>query len=152
MYEQYATVALSPDGDVLATAAGYEADAELWDAHTGSHLATLEGVKNGDLKDLGFSDDGRFVVTAPLHGAVRLWDGHSGRLLASVTDPDVDAGAVTFIDHSKIALIGSLNGQESVGVLDCTVCGDLDSLVALAKTRVTRELTDTEKATYLNGD
>jgi WD40 repeat protein len=152
MYEQYATVALSPDGDVLATAAGYEADAELWDAHTGSHLATLEGVKNGDLKDLGFSDDGRFVVTAPLHGAVRLWDGHSGRLLASVTDPDVDAGAVTFIDHSKIALIGSLNGQESVGVLDCTVCGDLDSLVALAKTRVTRELTDTEKATYLSGD
>ena len=32
------------------------------------------------------------------------------------------------------------------------VCGDPASLVKLAKTRVTRELTDTERATYLSGD
>jgi WD40 repeat protein len=151
-YEQHATVALSPDGSVLATAAGYEADAQLWDARTGAHLATLEGVKVGDLKGLAFSADGRFVVTAPFSSAVRMWDGRSGRLLASVTEADASPDAVTFVGDSKVAVLGSLGDRESLSVLDCTVCGDLDSLVALARTRVTRELTDSEKATYLSDD
>jgi WD40 repeat protein len=137
---------------VLATAAGYEADAQLWDARTGAHLATLEGVKNGDIKGLAFSADGRFVVTAPLSTAVRIWDGHSGRLLASVTAADAGAAAVTFVGDSKIAVLDSLGRHESLAVLDCTVCGDLDALVKLARTRVTRELTATEKATYLSGE
>jgi WD40 repeat protein len=152
-YEQHATLALSPDGKVLATSAGYEDDAQLWDARTGERLATLEGVKSGGLADLAFSDDGRFIVTAPLSGSVRLWDGHSGRLLASVTDSGDSAGAAIFTDGAQgIALVGSFGGQESMAVLDCAVCGDLDSLVDLAKTRVTRELTASEKATYLSGD
>ncbi|MDX6372963.1 MAG: hypothetical protein QOD98_1951, partial [Nocardioidaceae bacterium] len=150
-YEQHATVALSPDGRVLATAAGYEADAQLWDARTGDHLATLEGAKS-DVADLAFSDDGRFIVTAPASGGVRLWDGRSGRLLAAVTDAEDSASAATFTDGGQgIALVGSFGGKESLIVLQCTVCGDLASLVELARTRVTRELTDTEKATYLGG-
>ena len=52
----------------------------------------------------------------------------------------------------RIALIQSRDTGQSLALLDCTVCGDLDSLVDLAKTRVTRDLTDTEKATYLGGD
>jgi WD40 repeat protein len=150
--EQHATVALSSDGKVLATAAGYESDAQLWDARTGEHLATLEGLKT-DLADFAFSDDDRFLVTAPQSGPVRMWDGHSGRLLAGVTDSRDFAGAATFTDGgSKIAVIGTLRGTESMTVLDCTVCGDLDSLVDLAETRVTRELTASEKRAYLSAD
>jgi WD40 repeat protein len=150
-YVQHATVAFSPDGKVLATAAEFEGDANLWDAGTGDHLATLEGSKS-DLTDLAFSDDGRFLVTAYQSTAVRLWDGHSGRPLAVVTDQGVPASAASFIDSKQIALVETPQSGDSLAVLHCTVCGDLESLVDLAKTRVTRDLTDTEKATYLSGD
>jgi WD40 repeat protein len=151
MYEQHAAVSFSPDGKHLVTGAGFETDANLWDASTGDHLATLEGNKS-DLTDLVFSADGRFLVTAYLSNAARLWDGRSGRLLSAVTDPAVPAYAAAFVDSSRIALVESPDSGPSLAVLDCSVCGDLDSLVALARTRVTRELTDTEKATYLTGD
>jgi hypothetical protein len=52
----------------------------------------------------------------------------------------------------RIALIQPRETGQSLALLECTVCGDLDSLVDLAKSRVTRDLTDTEKATYLSGD
>jgi WD40 repeat protein len=150
-YLQHATVALSPDGKVLATSAAYETDAQLWDARTGEHLATLEGLKS-DLADLAFSDDDRFIVTAPQSGPTRIWDGHSGRPLAAVTDSG-DYGATAFTDGGrKIAVIGTVGDMDSMAVLDCTVCGDLDSLVDLAETRVTRELTASERETYLSGD
>jgi WD40 repeat protein len=151
MYEQHADVAFSPDGRLLATGAGFESDANLWDARTGDHVATLEGSKS-DLTDLAFSEDGRFVVTSYFSSSVRLWDGHSGRLLATVTDQGVPASAASFVDNRQIALVEIPVSGSSVTVLDCTVCGDLDSLVALAKTRVTRQLTDNERATYLSGD
>ncbi|HET6937914.1 MAG TPA: WD40 repeat domain-containing protein, partial [Nocardioides sp.] len=150
MYEQHAVVAFSPDGKLLATGAEYEVDAQLWDARTGARLTTLEGSKS-DLVDLAFSADGRFIVTAPRSGSVRLWDGHSGRPLADVTDAGVEAAAATFTDSGGIALVEGGDNGDSLAVLRCTVCGDLDSLVKLAKTRVTRGLTATEKATYLNG-
>jgi WD40 repeat protein len=151
MYEQHADVAFSPDGKLLATGAGFESDANLWDATTGDHVATLEGSKS-DLTDVAFSEDGRFIVTGYYSSSVRLWDGHSGRLLATVTDQGVPASAASFVDDKQIALVEIPESGSSLTVLDCTVCGDLDSLVALARTRVTRQLTDSEKATYLSGD
>jgi WD40 repeat protein len=151
MYEQHAAVAFSPDGTLLATGAGFESDANLWDATTGDHVATLEGSKS-DLTDLAFSEDGRFVVTSAFSASVRLWDAHSGRLLAAVTDQGTPASAAAFVGSDRIALVETPDSGDSLALLDCTVCGDLDSLVKLAETRVTRELTDTEKATYLGGD
>jgi WD40 repeat protein len=147
MYEQHSTVAFSPDGTLLLTAAGYEVDAKLWDARTGDPVATLEG-RASDLTDLAFSPDGSFIVSATSSGPVRMWDGHSGRALVDVTGSDADVGAIAFAD-SQIALVGTTGGQDALTLLDCTICGDLDSLVALAETRVTRELTDAERATYL---
>ena len=151
MYEQHAAVAFSPDGKLLATAAEFEGDATLWNAATGDRVTTLEGSKS-DLTDLAYSVDGRFLVTSYLSGSVRLWDGHSGRPLSPVTDSDVSARAATFTDGMRIALIRPRETGQSLALLECTVCGDLDSLVDLAKSRVTRDLTDTEKATYLSGD
>ncbi len=44
-------------------------------------------------------------------------------------------------------------GEAQAGELrtyTCDACGDVDSLVKLAKARVTRTLTATERATYLS--
>lgn len=145
-----ATVALSPDGTVLATGAGWENDARLWDAETGDPVATLEGVKGGGITDISFSADGRFVVTTAFSGAVRLWDARSGRPLAPVTDAFEPAQAAAFVgDDDRVALLGEDAGATRLLVVDCLVCGGLRSLVALGRTRVTRELTAPERATYL---
>ena len=115
---------------------------------------TLEGAKGGGVTDLAFSDDGRFLVTAHLFGSVRLWDGHSGRPLASVADlrelgrrSRVHRWRATDRARRRRGRCHSWWPSSTA-----TVCGDLDSLVELAETRVTRELTATEKATYLSGD
>jgi WD40 repeat protein len=149
-YQQAASLALSPDGSVLVTAAGWEEDTRLWDAHTGERLATLEGAKEGGVTDAAFSADGRFLVTSSGLGKVRLWDGRTGRPLATVSDRVTTPGATGFVgDGHRIALIGETGDQTTVLVAECTVCGDLDDLVELARTRITRELTDSERATYL---
>jgi WD40 repeat protein len=149
-YTQAATVVMGPDGDRLATAAGYENDTHLWDADTGEHLATLEGTKAGGVTDVDFSADGRFLVTSTFSGAVRLWDGRTGRPLAAVTDRATSGEAVAFVgDQQRIALVAGTGDGTQLLVVDCTVCGDVDALVELGRTRVTRDLTDTERATYL---
>ncbi len=84
-----ATVAFSPDDTLLATAAHWEPDARLWDTSSGARVATLEGrgVAYQDLSDLAFSPSGRYLLTSEADGLVRIRDGRSGRLLATVRDP-----------------------------------------------------------------
>jgi WD40 repeat protein len=70
-------VALSPDGETLATAAGR--DATLWNAGTGAREHTLRGHRSL-VTDVEFSPDGRLLVTASADHDARLWDVASGRL------------------------------------------------------------------------
>jgi hypothetical protein len=66
-----------------------------------------------------------------------------------VTSPD----ATGFVgDGHRIAMLGQAGDHTTVVVADCTVCDDLGSLVELGRARVTRDLTDTEKATYLGAE
>jgi WD40 repeat protein len=65
-------VALSPDGQRLATAA-YDGTAKLWDAATGQETLTLKGHTAWPTSVV-FSADGQRLATADLDGTVRIWD------------------------------------------------------------------------------
>ncbi len=52
-------------------------------------------------------------------------------------------------DEKAIVVATSADGGD-FETLTCEVCVDLDELVELGEARATRELTDTEKATYLS--
>jgi WD40 repeat protein len=64
-------VAFSPDGRIIATA-GSDRLVRLWDAQTGSLLATLT-LHTDRVLGVAFSPDGRYIVTASADGTARVF-------------------------------------------------------------------------------
>jgi len=64
-------VAFSPDGRYLAS--GAVDTVHVWDLKAGKELRTLEGHKKR-VRRLGFSPDGRCLVTADEEGKMIVWD------------------------------------------------------------------------------
>ncbi|WP_442792269.1 nSTAND1 domain-containing NTPase [Amycolatopsis sp. NBC_01307] len=129
------TVALRPDGQVLATAS-WDGTARLWDVHDPHHpapLATLSG-HTGNVNNVAFAADGRTVATAGFDGTVRVWDvtdphrpgpgvvveRHDGKAYAVAFSPagpllatgDVD-GTLRLYDTASLKQVGELTGHTS---------------------------------------
>jgi WD40 repeat protein len=95
-----------------------------------------------------FSPDGKFVVTQSWDGTARVWDAATGQSLAELcrhTDPVFTA---TFSPNGKFVVTASAGGTTEI--FACEICGSIEDLLALARTRVTRELTCEERQTYLH--
>ncbi len=69
-YRAVYTLALSPDGALLATGAG---EVILWETRYGRRLATLNGIP-GIVTRLAFSPDGKTLAAESDDGTVLLWE------------------------------------------------------------------------------
>jgi eukaryotic-like serine/threonine-protein kinase len=68
------TLAVSPDGRVLASGSGYgDRSIRLWEASTGRFVRQLEG-HNARICGLAFSEDGRHLTSASADQTLRIWD------------------------------------------------------------------------------
>jgi WD40 repeat protein len=148
----------SPNSEEFVTSSLYENDAHVWDASTGDRIATLEGETNS-LVDARFSPSGRFLLTGSFDGRARLWEGDSGRLLSLVTDFPGSGDRVGFTpDEREVLMVTTAipyehpPGKDAVRTVSCDVCGPIETLEGLARDRVTRELTETERDRFLSGD
>ena len=76
-------MAVSPDGQLLATAGG-DGTVRMWDPATGEHRHTLTG-HDGQVFAVAFSPDGQLLATASDDGTVRLWDPATGEHRRTLT-------------------------------------------------------------------
>jgi WD40 repeat protein len=136
-------LAFSHDGARVATTS-LEGPARIRSVRDGRLLAQLAG-HTGAVYDVAFAPDDSLVATASADGTVRLWDPDSGRQALVLRGHERDVWNVTFSpDGSKLASAGP-EGLVRVWALD------LDDLIAIARRRVTRELTAAECRQYLRG-
>jgi len=80
--DQLNTIAISPDGNLLATGGGYNdhpapinppGDVRIWNVATGALVATFDG-HGGAVSDVAFSPDGKILASACYDGMIRFWN------------------------------------------------------------------------------
>ena len=130
--------------DTWVTTTFNGANIDLWDAPTGEHIKELAG-HTGIVRDIKVSSDGTRIVTASDDGTARVWDPATGVQTQVLTSTqDLTAVAID-TQATKLATMDS-DGIVRIWALD------LDDLIAIAETRVTRELDDLECRQYLHVD
>lgn len=133
------SIAFSPDGSRLAMTTG-NGISRVLDPETGKVILALSD-SNGS-NSVSYSHDGKRIATASLTGA-SIWDALTGDELLTLYGNPGGTVAVAFSpDDTRLALAS----DQDVRVYLLRV----EDLIALAKTRVTRSLTQDECNKYLH--
>ncbi len=129
----------APNGSYLiASTLGHTL--ELYDTSAGQHLGTL-GPQAGPVVDVAVSPDSRLIATASDDGESWIWDVNTRTVRQRLAFPVQQRLInVEFLDDQAILL-----GSEFEAVV---LFLDTDRLLQVAKSRLTRSLTQDECATY----
>ena len=137
-------VAYNPDGAMLAVGTG-DGTVTLWDTKTGSMLRTLSG-HNSAIQSLAFSSDGNWLATGSEDNTAKIWDLQTGAEILSLPGSLGGVKGVAFspTDGNKNLAVASTDGIVRIFLLQ------VDDLLTLAQSRVTRSLTAQECKKYLH--
>ena len=135
-------VVFNADGSQIY-AGGYDGVVRIYDVRSGElerEILAHQGLVWG----LAGSPDGQSIATAAVDGTIRLWDAKSGERLLTLEASERPLVDVQFLpDGTQIAAAGQ-DGFARFYVLP------VDDLVALAKSRLTRSLTEEECRQYMH--
>ena len=135
--------ALSSDGTVVLTG-GRDGATRAWNAMTAEALDTPFLVGAGTVRGIAYSPDGQRIATASDDGTIRLWDANTGELLIRWPAHGAGATDVSFSGDGRFLVSSGNDGTIRVYL------AQTDDLVDLARSRVTRTLTDDECRRFLH--
>jgi WD40 repeat protein len=137
----------SPDGSLILTTSD-DGSARIWDAESGQELVFMDapsGVLSAD-----FHPDGQLIVTGEEGGNIKIWDAHSGaRLITLLENAE---GSITHVEFRPDGrrVLATVSGAANGSVLEFIL--PLEELIEVARSRITRSLTDDECRQYLHID
>jgi WD40 repeat protein len=135
--------ALSSDGAVVLTG-GRDGATRVWDAMTGEALDAPFLAGSGTVRGIAYSADGQRIATASEDGTVRQWDANTGELLMRWPAHEGGATDVSFSSDGRFLVSSGDDGTIRVYL------AEVDDLIDLARSRVTRTLTDDECRRFLH--
>jgi WD40 repeat protein len=135
----------SPDGKHLATGR-IDGSVIVWDVSgdNGQELFTLSGHA-AFIPDLAYSPDGAHLATASFDGTAKVWDLDSRQEWLTFPIKNAVTRVVFSPQGTDLATAG-FDGQVRIWILD------LDELMTLAESRLTRDLTQEECQKFLHLD
>jgi WD40 repeat protein len=104
--------------------------------------AVLSGHR-GNLTDVDVSPDGCLIASSDSTGLVRIWNLSTGEALQGIQE---HVQNVEFVDERHLLV------TETAGPAAYVMTVDVDELLEIARSRVTRDLSDEECRTYLHVD
>jgi WD40 repeat protein/DNA-binding SARP family transcriptional activator len=133
-------LAFAPDGRLVST--GLDATARVWDLDSGEAEWILR--HDAPVQQVAVSPDGTRIATAVEDGTARLWDLGTGRQVLTLHAHDAPVFGVAFSPDGRLLATSSEDGTVALHLLP------LDEFIELARSRLTRTLTDDECRQYLN--
>jgi len=129
-------VAVSPDGQLFATASTDEPTIQLLNPQTGQVLSTLKG-HTSPVADVAVSPDGKILASGSTDKTIKLWDVNTGQLIRTLSGHSDVVKTVAISQDGTILASGS--GDKTIklwnlktGALIRTLTGHTQSVSALA--------------------
>ncbi len=141
-------ITFSPDGKWIASS-GNDGTIKVWDSETGAEIFTLLG-HTGSTFGTAFSANGQYLATSSVDRTVKVWKlPKAGEQVPEPLTLYGNTGAVYQVTFSPDGTrIVSVGRDHVVHIYELKI----EDLIALAKSRLTRELTTEECQKYLHVD
>lgn len=133
-------VRFSPDGSHLVTA-GIDWTAKIWDVTTFEQVLVLEGHR-GAVTQAVWSPDGEMIVTGATDGTVRLWDAETGDVRLVLSGHEGGLVSLSVSPDGRVLASSGVDGALRVWAID------LDELIGIAESRLSRTPTEAECEAY----
>jgi WD40 repeat protein/class 3 adenylate cyclase len=134
-------VAFSPDGRFVAGGLG-DGTLHVWRV-SGEEVFSVP-AHGGEILTVAFDRSGSRIVTGSRDQLVKVWDPRTGDHILTLTGHSADVIGAAFSPDGRYVISSSWDGTVRVWILD------IDELLEVASTRVTRALTAEECQRYLH--